>query len=135
MLGGHGSNQVNGSADTDIFSFLTRPAKLYPDSLLDQISYILEHWGDSDPQNPRTMLLRAVDFVQEEEKPHFAPVGAGAKPMLVPDYSLFDSEYEAFTADRNWMPNVVTIAKSTLVWLDQLTKSTTARPYAGQNPR
>ena len=123
MLGGHGSNQVNGSADTDIFSFLTRPAKLYPDSLLDQISYILEHWGDLIPQNLRTMLLRAVDFVQEEEKPHFAPVGAGGKqPMLVPDYSLFDSEYEAFTADRNWMPNVVMIAKSTLVWLDQLTK-------------
>lgn len=31
-------------------------------------------------------------------------------------------EYERFSADREWMPNVVMIAKSTLVWLDQLSK-------------
>ncbi|MBK5202023.1 MAG: alpha-amylase, partial [Spirochaetaceae bacterium] len=29
---------------------------------------------------------------------------------------------EAFTKDRNWMPNVIMVAKSTLVWLDQLSK-------------
>ncbi len=124
LMGGHGPSQSVGSGfDGDIFTFLARPAKLYPDSLLDQITYILEHWGDLIPQQLRTLLLRAVDFVQEEERPHFPPVGAGGKPpMVVPDYSLVDSEYEAFTADRNWMPNVVMIAKSTLVWLDQLTK-------------
>ena len=124
MLGGHGPSQGAASGiDGDIFSFLSRPAKLYPDSLLDQISYILEHWGDLIPDTMRTLLLRAIDFVQEEERPYYPPVGAGGKPpMVVPDYSLGDSEYEAFTADRNWMPNVVMIAKSTLVWLDQLSK-------------
>ncbi len=32
------------------------------------------------------------------------------------------SEYEAFSADQAWMPTVVLIAKSTYVWLEQLSK-------------
>ena len=124
LLGGYTrASAAMANSDSDIFSFLTRPAKLYPDSLLDQISYILEAWADLIPQNLKTMLLRAIDFVQEEDKPHYPPVGGGGSPvMVVPDYSIFDHEYEAFTADRNWMPNVIMMAKSTLVWLDQLTK-------------
>ncbi len=124
LLGGHDQSLRSSTAEQrDIFSFLTRPAKLYPDSLLDQITYILEHWDDLLPEALKRKLLRAIDFVQEEQKPHFPAVGAGGKPpMIVPDYSLFESEYEAFTADRNWMPNVVMVAKSTLVWLDQLSK-------------
>jgi len=119
LMGGYVQKAARNN-DEDLFSFLTRPARLYPDSLLDQIRYILEHWADLIDSELKRLLLRAIDFVQEEEKPHFPP-GPPA-PMPVVDYSLFDSEYEAFTADRNWMPNVVMIAKSTLVWLDQLTK-------------
>ena len=124
LLGGYTSTSaLMTNSDEDIFSFLTRPAKLYPDSLLDQISYILETWSELIPSTLKTLLLRAMDFVQEEDKPHFPPVtGAGNPTMVVPDYTHFDHEYEAFTADRNWMPNVIMLAKSTLVWLDQLTK-------------
>ncbi|MDE1160820.1 MAG: alpha-amylase family glycosyl hydrolase [Acidobacteriaceae bacterium] len=32
------------------------------------------------------------------------------------------NEYEAFSADQAWMPNVVMMAKSTYVWLEQLSK-------------
>ncbi len=32
------------------------------------------------------------------------------------------NEYEAFSQDQAWMPNVVLIAKSTYVWLEQLSK-------------
>ncbi len=120
LMGGY-AQQRTAAKDDDLFSFLTRPARLYPDSLLDQIRYILEHWADMIDSELKRLLLRAIDYVQEEEKPHFPP-GGPAPPMPVIDYSLFDHEYEAFTADRNWMPNVVMIAKSTLVWLDQLTK-------------
>src|SRR5262249_39555156 len=31
-------------------------------------------------------------------------------------------EYERFSADRDWMPSVVLMAKSTYVWLDQLSR-------------
>ena len=32
------------------------------------------------------------------------------------------TEYEAFSADQAWMPTVVLMAKSTYVWLEQLSK-------------
>jgi hypothetical protein len=38
------------------------------------------------------------------------------------DYQAPLNEYEAFSADLAWMPNVVLIAKSTYVWLEQLSK-------------
>ena len=38
------------------------------------------------------------------------------------DYQAPLQEYEAFSADLAWMPNVVLIAKSTYVWLEQLSK-------------
>ena len=38
------------------------------------------------------------------------------------DYQAPLQEYEAFSADQAWMPNVVLLAKSTYVWLEQLSK-------------
>lgn len=107
------------STEDDLFSFLTLPARLYPDSLTKQISYILEHWDVVIPEDFRMLLLKGRDYMQEEDNPH--PHG-GPGPIEVPDYSSFDEDAESFTPDRNWMPNVVMIAKSTLVWLDQLSK-------------
>ena len=39
-----------------------------------------------------------------------------------PDYQAPLHEYEAFSADQAWMPNVVLLAKSTYVWLEQLSQ-------------
>ncbi|MBI9094361.1 MAG: alpha-amylase [Sphaerochaeta sp.] len=121
LLGGYtnGATLMTNS-DEDLFTFLTRPSKLYPDSLLEQISYIKDTWADLLPAELKALLLRSIDYIQEEEKPHFG--GHGPAPTYVPDYSSYNAEYEAFSADRNWMPNVIMIAKSTLVWLDQLSK-------------
>ena len=107
---------ANDSGEEDLFSFLTKPARLFPDSLTSQISYILSHWDFLIPDSLKTLLLKSLDYVNEEEKPHFA----GSGEVQVPYFS--DTDYESFTQDRNWMPNVVMIAKSTLVWLDQLSK-------------
>jgi glycosidase len=38
------------------------------------------------------------------------------------DYQAPLNEYEAFSTDQAWMPNVVLMAKSTYVWLEQLSK-------------
>jgi glycosidase len=38
------------------------------------------------------------------------------------DYQAPLNEYEAFSSDQAWMPNVVMLAKSTFVWLEQLSK-------------
>jgi hypothetical protein len=39
------------------------------------------------------------------------------------DYQAPLNEYEAFSADQQWMPTVVLIAKNTYVWLEQLSKT------------
>ncbi len=104
----------------DLFSFLTEPARLHPTDLLAQISFILETWGALIPSLLRTLLLKAMTILKEEHKPRF--IGGGPGPMDVPNYSAMEGDYEAFSPDRNWMPNVVMMAKSTLVWLDQLSK-------------
>jgi glycosidase len=44
------------------------------------------------------------------------------RPRYASDYQAPLNEYEAFSADQAWMPNVVLIAKSTYVWLEQLSK-------------
>jgi len=109
-----------GKQDEDLFSFLTAPAKAHPDSLTAQITYILRQWKDLLPENLRGYLLRAIDYVQEEEKPRFH--GGGPGPSHVLSFDGSDLEYEAYSADQNWMPNVIMLAKSTLVWLDQLSR-------------
>jgi glycosidase len=121
LMGGYTKSAPGvGDYDEDLFSFLTGPAKAHPDSLTAQIGYILRKWKDLIPDTLKTHLLRAVDYVQEEEKPRFQ--GGGPGPMEVVSYGSLDMEYEAYSSDRNWMPNVVLIAKSTLVWLDQLSR-------------
>ena len=51
-------------------------------------------------------------------------VGPGGKRVkrYSSDYQAPLEEYEAFSADQAWMPNVVLMAKSTYVWLEQLSK-------------
>lgn len=105
---------------TDIFTLLSMPARLFPDSLGLQLGYILQQWADMLPLELRTLLELSMDYMREEEKDH--GIGGAPGPMPVADYSGEDNEYEAFSDDSSWMPNVVMIAKSTLVWLDQLSK-------------
>ena len=111
----------NGEPNTDdIFTFLCMPARLYPDSLLDQIQYIIREWSGMLPETFITLLKSSLDYINEEQKDH--GFGGAPGPMPVMDFSSEINEYEAFSSDSNWMPCVVMIAKSTLVWLDQLSK-------------
>jgi Alpha amylase, catalytic domain len=107
-----------GEEGLNIIDFLKAPGKAHPDSLHDQLSYISKNWklllGDKFQ-----FLLRGLDFLKEENKPHF-PAGPGPVEVYTYDYS--EGSPEGFSLDSNWMPNVVMIAKSTLVWLDQLSK-------------
>lgn len=107
-----------GKEDLNLLDFLKSPSKAHPHSLLDQLSYISVNWeqllGDKFQ-----LLLRGIDFLKEENKPYFPP---GPGPIEVYDYDYEEGSPEGFSQDSKWMPNVVMIAKSTLVWLDQLSK-------------
>lgn len=106
----------------DIFTFLCMPSRLYPDSLTDQIQYIIREWSEMLPPHFIRLLQSSIDYINEEEKDRSFHTG-GVQNIPVNDYSSELSENEAFSSDSNWMPCVVMIAKSTLVWLDQLSKA------------
>jgi len=103
----------------NLVAMLRAPAIAVPDSLYGQLEYIREHWGELlGDFLPR--LLSGLDLLKEEEKSR----GLGPGESLVYDFSggTFDEDYERFTADHDWMPRLVLMAKSTHVWLDQLSK-------------
>jgi glycosidase len=102
----------------DLFTFLCTPARKSPHDLSGQLTYILTNWKQFVEKYAKA-LMRALDFIQEENRPVFPP---GPGPIETVDYSSMNLEFEAFSTDSDWMPNVVMIAKSTLVWLDQLSK-------------
>ena len=112
-------------SDLDILSFLEEPIKRCPNSILDQLKYIKENWSRFT-QNLLLKVLGAEDLIREEEKAGWAPPQGGSFDVPVYTFENLLKEYEAFTPDKNWMPNLVLIAKSTLVWLDQLSKKYSA---------
>lgn len=105
-----------GPDNQPLIEMLLEPQRQFPDSLLDQLNFIREKWGYLLGKY-LLRLLSSFDMISEEEKAFFG----GPGPNLVPDYRDYE-EYERFSADSEWMPKVVLLAKSTLVWLDQLSK-------------
>jgi glycosidase len=107
-----------GPDDQDLLTMLRSPAKAAPDSLPGQLDYIRSRWG-LILGDRLLRLLGALDLIKEEEKPRFP----GPGPTRSYAYSGMEKEYERFSPDADWMPNVVMMAKSALVWLWQLSRS------------
>ncbi|AHC13470.1 alpha-amylase family glycosyl hydrolase [Salinispira pacifica] len=104
----------------DLFTMLRSPAKLFPQSLQQQLEYIRDRWGYL-LGDLFMKLLRGIDFLKEVNS-FFTNQGLqpGAGGFMDP-YSFDGMEdYERFSDDSEWMPKVVLLAKSTLVWLSQL---------------
>jgi glycosidase len=116
-----GSKPVFGPDSQDLFSMFRAPALLYPDSLQKQLEYIRDRWGFL-LGDLFLKLLRAIDYLNEVNA-FAARKGAGFTKGIMDPYSFSGlEEYERFSADSDWMPNVVLLAKSTLVWLHQLSR-------------
>ncbi|MBI9043257.1 MAG: alpha-amylase [Anaerolineaceae bacterium] len=109
---------VFGKDNQNLIDFLRSPAIAEPDSISGQLEYIKTRWayllGDF-----LYRILSSLDYIKEEDKRF---LGAGPGPILLPDYSEFSEDEENFSQDRDWMPNLVLIAKNSYVWLDQLRK-------------
>ncbi|MDR0313540.1 MAG: alpha-amylase, partial [Treponema sp.] len=108
---------VFGPAGMNLWDLLMAPALASPDSLLGQLEYMRKNWGLLIGKYVGR-LLTSLDVIKEEEKPYFG----GPGPSEAPDYRWLENEYEAFSPDQEWMPRTVLIAKSTLVWLFQLSR-------------
>jgi glycosidase len=112
-----GTQPSFGPDDQNLIDMLRAPALAHPHSLSAQLEYIRERWATLlDRYLYR--LLSSLDLIAEEEKAIFL----GPGPALVYEYGEIEFEPEQFSPDRDWMPNLVLIAKNTYVWLHQLSE-------------
>lgn len=102
-----------------LIDLLKEPVVFSPTSLRGQLEYIIKYWADLLGDFLKK-LLAALDTISEEEKAAWHGVGEPELPAL--SFENLMKEYERFSADSDWMPNVVLLAKTVLVWLDQLSK-------------
>ncbi len=136
-----------GSENLPLIHFLRKPIITSPYNIEGQLDYIREKWGVYVYERFNDRLLKGKDLIYEDVK-LFVQHGGGEKATPpVPEYK-FDAEFyeslkrklargeeltedemrfyysepEQFTADTDWMPNVLMIAKNIFVWLDQLSK-------------
>ncbi len=107
-----------GPENQDLIDMLRTPAVKFPTSLTDQLEFMRKYWGNLLAKYI-LRLLSSLDLIKEENKPVFS----GPGPTYLPKFDFVgQDEYERFSQDLDWMPKVVMIAKSTYVWLDQLSK-------------
>lgn len=107
--------------DRKLIELLRSPALASPNSLLGQLEYMKNNWGRF-LGNYLLRILKSQDFIREEEKLYSAEGAGAAAPPEVYHFDNLEDDREAFSMDRDWMPRVVMIAKSVLVWFDQLSK-------------
>jgi glycosidase/predicted metal-dependent HD superfamily phosphohydrolase len=102
----------------NLIDMLRSPAIEVPHSLSGQLQFMMDNWGFLLGKY-LYRLLGSLDLIKEEEKMRFA---FGPGPTHAYDFLGAEDEPERFSADQFWMPRLVLMAKSTLVWLDQLSK-------------
>lgn len=112
-----------GPFNHDLITMLREPVVFSPESLKGQLDYIRQYWTDLLGDFLRR-LLSGMDTLTEEEKMfmRYNPINGGEVNMEAYNYDGLMKEYERFSPDREWMPCVILMAKTVLVWLDQLTK-------------
>jgi len=119
----------------NLLDLLRAPAIRAPRSLADQLALIRKLWKPLLGESLEQYLLIAGEILHEEELAiwmQFHPHGGTAhhgkqEPSVVasaevPIFGDPAHEYEKFSADTAWMPTVVLIAKSTYVWLAQMSR-------------
>ncbi|MHA2277298.1 MAG: alpha-amylase family glycosyl hydrolase, partial [Candidatus Kariarchaeaceae archaeon] len=104
-----------GPENLPIIALLEKPAKQYPHSMKSQLEYIAKEWGSLLDSSYYHRILYALDIFAEEEK--MRGFGPGESQVYE-----FEGLEERYTPDKDWMPNVLMIAKNAFVWLDQLSK-------------
>ena len=112
------SSETSGPATQSLLDKLLAPVRAAPDSLRGQLEFVRTTWAELlGPDLHR--VLGGLDFLAEEHRPWF-PAGPG--PIEPPDYRVLAETGERFSADRDWMPQLVLLAKNAHVWLAQLSQ-------------
>jgi glycosidase len=119
-----------GPDNKDLITLLRQPALEAPDSLAEQLRWIVERWGFV-AERLGDRLAISLDVLSEEERAvwmrfhatHGGAAESDADAAALHGFGDQDAEIERFSQDLDWMPRVVLLAKSTYVWLDQLSRA------------
>ena len=133
-----------GPDNEPLLDMLLAPVLASPGSVMCQLEFIRTRWEKLLSGTPlMRQLLLAIDFIKEEGKyflmlaqaqmersrvPHvvqwklFGAADGESPPVPQFKGADYESEPERFSKDLNWMPRLVLIAKSTFVWLEQLSR-------------
>jgi len=127
-----------------LFKLLRKPISENPFDLEKQLEFIRTEYGAYLGDDILNKLLRGVDLIREDYKLYVQHGGGekgtppvptydedlerlrlireklAAEKKLSEDEKRFYLEYEKFTEDVQWIPEVVMIAKNVYVWLHQL---------------
>ena len=116
-----GDGEASGESLVDL---LRAPARNSPTSLAGQLRYARARWAAILPPELAARLMAGEDLLAEEERALHLRFGGGGGggPVEAPSFAGAEAEPERFSADREWMPSLVLAAKSTYVWLDQLSR-------------
>ena len=123
-----------GAKPLSLLDLLRAPALRSPRSLADQLQIIRDLWKPLLGESLERFLLLASEILREEELAiwaQFNPPGTRRGPQQWPSLTSHSEvpvfgdpahEYEKFSPDTAWMPGAVLIAKSTYVWLAQMSR-------------
>ncbi|HEV7809309.1 MAG TPA: alpha-amylase family glycosyl hydrolase, partial [Candidatus Limnocylindrales bacterium] len=114
-------------AGPTLLDLLREPARRSPESLAGQLRFIRDHWGwllGPALERLASQIDLAIGILTEEQRGLHQRFGGGggARVGEAPSFTGADAEVERFSEDREWMPRLVLVAKSTYVWLDQLSR-------------
>jgi len=127
-----------------LLDLLRLPAEGSPASLREQLQLIRKLWKPLIGDSLDHILEIATEILKEEELAIWMQFNPAAKQAAdaarrhresgaqqwpaaaggadVPQFATLAHEYEKFSPDTAWMPSAVLIAKSTYVWLAQLSR-------------
>jgi len=101
---------------------LRKPALISPYSLEGQLNFLIQQWGFLLGESFIARLLRGIDFIREETiRKHTHddfPIDVPLQTFKGRKYH----EYERYSPDLDWMPQLVLIAKNSYVWMEQLSQ-------------
>ncbi|MCU0304545.1 MAG: alpha-amylase family glycosyl hydrolase [Thermoanaerobaculales bacterium] len=101
-----------------LLDLLLGPVRAAPTSLEGQLAFIRGAWA-AHLGGVVLRVLTSLGFVAEESRPWFGP---GPGPVRPPDWGDLGDAPERYSADRDWMPRLVLLAKNAHVWLAQLSR-------------
>ena len=118
---------VGDGTQASLVELLRAPARNAPTSLAGQLRYIRDHWGRLLGPELDALIGRldiAIGILAEEEHALHQRFGgpSDGREVHAPSFRGLGDEPERFSVDSAWMPRLVLMAKSTYVWLDQLSR-------------